>query len=151
MITKSEAEYLTKGDDTGDSEKVVRNELKHAKQVVKEAIQMGRSPKTQALLDKIDEMAPDEKGAIFSQWTSHLDILEMELQKEGHTYTRIDGTMCMNDRTNAMEAFDSEQCNSQRFPRFILCSIHACGVGINLTRGNVVFLMDPWYVAFRKS
>jgi SNF2 family DNA or RNA helicase len=29
----------------------------------------GRSPKIQAMLDAIDEMAPDEKGVIFSQWT----------------------------------------------------------------------------------
>jgi hypothetical protein len=26
-------------------------------------------PKIQAMLDAIDEMAPDEKGVIFSQWT----------------------------------------------------------------------------------
>jgi SWI/SNF-related matrix-associated actin-dependent regulator of chromatin subfamily A3 len=30
---------------------------------------IGRSPKIQAMLDAIDEMAPDEKGVIFSQWT----------------------------------------------------------------------------------
>jgi hypothetical protein len=29
----------------------------------------GRSPKIQAMLDAIDEMVPDEKGVIFSQWT----------------------------------------------------------------------------------
>ena len=30
---------------------------------------IGRSPKIQAMFDAIDEMAPDEKGVIFSQWT----------------------------------------------------------------------------------
>jgi SNF2 family DNA or RNA helicase len=30
---------------------------------------LGRSPKIQAMLDAIDEMEPDEKGVIFSQWT----------------------------------------------------------------------------------
>ena len=32
-----------------------------------------------------------------------------------------------------------------RTPRFILCSLHACGTGINLTRGNVVFMLDCWW------
>jgi hypothetical protein len=30
---------------------------------------IGRAPKIQAMLDAIDEMEPDEKGVIFSQWT----------------------------------------------------------------------------------
>jgi hypothetical protein len=59
---------------------------------------IGRSPKIQAMLDAIDEMAPDEKGVIFSQWTyvlmcacplvhtyisngfSHLNILSLHSQ-----------------------------------------------------------------------
>ena len=138
MVSKAAAESVI---NANNSEKT---ELKHSKRVVSDALKLGRSPKTQALLDEIDKMAPDEKGAIFSQWTSHLDILELELQREGHTYTRIDGSMGMEARIDAMDYFDSEKCNSMRTPRFILCSMHACGVGINLTRGNVVFLMDPW-------
>jgi hypothetical protein len=35
---------------------------------------LGRPPKIQALLDAIDEMAPDEKGVIFSQWTYVLNV-----------------------------------------------------------------------------
>ena len=31
--------------------------------------------------------------------------------------------------------------------RFILCSLKAAGVGINLTRANVCFMMDPWWNA----
>ena len=92
-------------------------------------------------------MEPDEKGVIFSQWTSYLDILENEFIEEGYTYTRLDGTMSTDQRVANMEAFDSEGCDSQRTPRFILCSLMACGTGINLTRGNVVFLMDPWWNA----
>jgi SNF2 family DNA or RNA helicase len=43
-----------------------------------------RSPKLQALLDAIDQMAPDEKGVIFSQWTSHLNIIQEALLLLGH-------------------------------------------------------------------
>jgi SNF2 family DNA or RNA helicase len=99
-------------------------------------------PKIEALLEAIGEMASDEKAVIFSQWTSHLDVIQNALETHGHTYTRIDGTMRPIDRIAAMEDFSMDEEDS---PRFILCSLHACGVGINLTRGNVVFVLDPWW------
>jgi SNF2 family DNA or RNA helicase len=74
-----------------------------------------------------------------------LNIIQDELKQLGYTYTRIDGSMSADARIDAMEKFDSEGCDSQQTPRFILCSLHACGTGINLTRGNVVFMMDCWW------
>jgi SNF2 family DNA or RNA helicase len=59
----------------------------------KELKKHGRSPKFQAVLDIIDQMKYDEKGVIFSQWTSVLDLLEEEFKLLGHTYTRI-GKSC---------------------------------------------------------
>lgn len=94
--------------------------------------QHGRSPKIQAMLNLIDKMKPGEKGVIFSQWTSVLDLIAVEFRRLGHTFTRIDGTMNVHERIDAMEAFDTEGCFSMREPRFILCSLHACGTGINL-------------------
>lgn len=43
----------------------------------------------------------------------------------------------------AMEKFETEACDTMDTPRIVLCSLRACGTGINLTRGNVVFMMDP--------
>jgi SNF2 family DNA or RNA helicase len=74
-----------------------------------------------------------------------LNIIQAELRQLGHTYTRIDGSMSADERIDAMEKFDTEGCDSMQTPRFILCSLHACGTGINLTRGNVVFMMDCWW------
>jgi len=102
-----------------------------------------RSPKIQALLQLIDGMEASEKAVIFSQWTSVLDIIAVEFRSLGHTFTRIDGTMDAAARYEAMEDFDTEGCDDMTTPRFILCSLHACGTGINLTRGNVVFMLDP--------
>ena len=59
----------------------------------KELKKHGRSPKFQAILDMIDKMKPDEKGVFFSQWTSCLDLLEVEFKALGHTFTRI-GKCC---------------------------------------------------------
>jgi SWI/SNF-related matrix-associated actin-dependent regulator of chromatin subfamily A3 len=70
-------------------------------------------------------MRQDEKGVIGSQWTSYLDLLEQELSKEGHTYTRVDGTMPATARFDAMEAFDTEGTATMATSRFILCSVMA--------------------------
>lgn len=102
----------------------------------------GTSPKIRSMLDAINDMAKDEKAVIFSQWTSFLNIIQEALAENGHSFTRIDGTMNPFERIDAMEAFCSDSHDS---PRFILCSLHACGTGINLTRGNVVFMMDCWW------
>jgi len=144
MVSKAAAEASAKNQ---GKDKAQEKEIKKATREVKNALKYGRSPKIQAMLDAIDDMAPDSKGVIFSQWTSLLDIIEVEFQREGHTFTRIDGKMPMQDRIDAMDAFDTQGCDSNRTPRFILCSLMACGTGINLTRGNVVFLLDPWWNA----
>lgn len=87
-------------------------------------------------------MKADEKAVLFSQWTSMLDIVQRLLERKGFTWTRIDGNMNANERIEAMEAFDSDDEDS---PRFILCSLRACGTGISLTRGNVCLLLDCWW------
>lgn len=102
-----------------------------------------QSPKIQRLFALIDQMHPTEKGVIFSQWTSLLDIVQMEMQKRGDTFTRIDGSMNAEKRIEAMEKFDTERCDTMQTPRFVLCSLHACGCGINLDRGSVAFMLDP--------
>jgi SWI/SNF-related matrix-associated actin-dependent regulator of chromatin subfamily A3 len=129
-----------------DVETIVEEKKKKKLPNIKRS-EVGTSPKLQALFSLIDKMKHDEKGVIFSQWTSLLDIVQRELQERGHSFTRIDGKMSAEARTRAMEAFHTERCDSMRYPRFILCSLHACGVGVNLDRGNVAYLLDPWWNA----
>jgi SNF2 family DNA or RNA helicase len=73
-----------------------------------------------------------------------LDLLEIALEGAGHTYTRIDGSMKSEERTAAMRNLTHDAVPGTRF---ILCSLKAAGVGINLTRANVCFMMDPWWNA----
>jgi SWI/SNF-related matrix-associated actin-dependent regulator of chromatin subfamily A3 len=98
------------------------------------------SPKIAALLQSIEEMKSDEKAVIFSQFTSFLDIIGKTLTSNGISFVRIDGRMNVGQRMKAMAEFCAEEG-----PRFILCSLHAAGTGINLTRGNLVFMMDCWW------
>jgi len=95
------------------------------------------SPKIEVLLRNIQEMARDEKAVVFSQFRSYLDIIAKVFDAKGIEYTRIDGRMNADQRLKAMKAF-----NGEGGPCLILCSLHAAGTGINLTRGNVVFMMD---------
>lgn len=69
------------------------------------------------------------------------DIIEKALLSANHTFTRIDGSMNWKQREDAMVKFSSDACDSFEAPRFILCSLMACGTGITLTRGNHVFMV----------
>ncbi len=60
----------------------------------------------------------------------------------GHRCTRIDGTMNGQERTVAMQAFNSENAGS---PVVMLASLMAAGVGINLLGACNVCLCDPWW------
>ena len=102
----------------------------------------GHSPKILALMEALCEMKQDEKGVIFSQFKKFLDQIAIALEESGYSFVRIDGSMSVNRRIHSVTAFNSETPDS---PRVILCSLHAAGTGINLTRGNHVFMMDCWW------
>ena len=107
-----------------------------------EDLKFGIPPKIQALLEAIKGMKGDEKGVIFSQFTSHLDLLGDALKGAGHTFVRIDGSVSAPKRIAAITSFNSDDSDA---PRFILCSLLASGTGINLTRANWCFMMDVWW------
>ena len=71
-----------------------------------------------------------------------LDLIGEALKVDGHEFVRIDGSMSSEERTRALN-----DLNNNEDVRFILCSLRAAGVGINLTRANYCFLMDPWWNA----
>ncbi|XXG99171.1 hypothetical protein Hte_005506 [Hypoxylon texense] len=110
---------------------------------------MGPHTKTRALVEDLlkskadSEAKPDEppfKSVVFSAWTSHLDLIQIALDNAGVRYTRLDGKMSRTARTAAMDAFRED--NSVHV---ILVSIMAGGLGLNLTSGNYVYVMEPQY------
>ena len=76
--------------------------------------------------------------------TSFLDLIGQALKQAGHVFVRIDGSMTTTRRIAAVSSFCSDD-STESSPRFILCSLHAAGTGINLTRGNHAFMMDCWW------
>ncbi|BGP24045.1 DNA repair protein rad5 [Rhodotorula toruloides] len=80
------------------------------------------------------------KSVVFSQWTTLLDRLGDALEAEHIQYDRLDGSMNREQRAAAMHAFKTD-------PRYevLLVSLRAGGVGLNLTAGRRVYLMEPFW------
>lgn len=109
----------------------------------------GPHTKTKALVEDLlrskaasqaNPSEPPFKSVVFSGWTSHLDLIELALNAANITFVRLDGSMSRAARTTAMEKF-REDNNVE----VILVSIMAGGLGLNLTAGNNVYVMEPQY------
>ncbi|KAI5868628.1 SNF2 family N-terminal domain-containing protein [Durotheca rogersii] len=109
----------------------------------------GPHTKTRALVEDLlkakadSEARPDEppfKSVVFSGWTTHLDLIQIALDNAKIGYTRLDGKMSRTARTAAMDSFRDDSS-----VHVILVSIMAGGLGLNLTSGNYVYVMEPQY------
>nr|XP_027796048.1 transcription termination factor 2 [Marmota flaviventris] len=90
-----------------------------------------------AELEAIRRNSGSQKSVIVSQWTSMLKVVALHLKKHGFTYATIDGSVKPKQRMDLVEAF-----NHCRGPQVMLISLLAGGVGLNLTGGNHLFLLD---------
>ena len=125
-----------------------------AKQNPRQAKIMGRyggpHTKVKALLESLREAELESKdlpsgqqpikSVVFSGWTANLDLIQIALENEGIKYARLDGKMSRKNRNISLDAFrdDPTVC-------VILISITAGGLGLNLTSGSRVFVMEPQF------
>lgn len=86
-----------------------------------------------------DLRANRHRALVFSQFTSHLDLVEAALQPEGCSYVRLDGATPARVRAQRVEAFQSGQAE------LFLISLKAGGSGLNLTAADYVIHLDPWW------
>lgn len=109
----------------------------------------GPHTKTKALLEdllKSEEQTrqnPTEKpykSVVFTAWTSHLDLIGYALTAAGISFVRLDGTMQRPARTAVMTRFREDDS-----VHVMLVSITAGGLGLNLTAGNSVYVMEPQF------
>jgi SNF2 family DNA or RNA helicase len=97
-----------------------------------------RSEKFDMVIDKVQEIRDVNEGVvIFSHFLRTLDLLEMSLKSRNMKYIRIDGST--QDRQARIDRFNQKQADAA------LCSIQACGHGINLTAANHVIHIDRWW------
>ncbi|KAJ3082260.1 hypothetical protein HK102_001822 [Quaeritorhiza haematococci] len=107
-----------------------------------------QSTKVKALIDDLVAVRQTDrqngvdltKCLVFSQWTHMLDLIQDPLKSEGFKFVRLDGRMVRPDRTAAMEKFKSDPSVT-----IMLISLKAGGVGLNLTSGSRVYIMEPYW------
>lgn len=100
------------------------------------------SSKTKLILQELIRVikTTDDKCLVFSQWTSMLDLIEIPLDAHDIKFVRIDGTKSIKERDEAITLF-TDKLNI----RVCLLSLKSAGLGLNLTMGNHVFFLDPWW------
>ncbi len=100
----------------------------------------GQAAKLQACIELVKSAIDGgHRMLVFSQFTSMLDILEKNLEKEGISYYTITGSTPKEKRLQMVREF-----NEGDTPVFLI-SLKAGGVGLNLTGADVVIHYDPWW------
>lgn len=80
----------------------------------------------------------DHKILIFSQFVKHLAILSDHLKEKHIDYAYLDGST--KDRQAQVERFQNDPDL-----KVFLISLKAGGLGLNLTKADYVFILDPWW------
>ena len=125
---------------------MARENPRHAKTLGRYS---GPHTKTKALIEALlqsktesQDLPSDQpiKSVVFSGWTAHLDLIQIALEDNGIKYVRLDGKMTRIKRNEALEAF-----RDNPDVIVILVSIMAGGLGLNLTTGSKVYVMEPQF------
>lgn len=97
------------------------------------------SGKWQLFVDLIQQVCESgQKVVIYSQYLSMLDIIEKHLEEQGLGFSSLRGGT--QNRSKAMEQFSKDpHCFA------FVASLHAAGVGIDLTAASVVIHYDRWW------
>ena len=117
--------------------------LLRARQVCDHARLVGddlpRSAKLNELMEIVTELTEAGHSVlVYSQWTKFLDQIEIALKPTTMEYLRLDGST--QNRGAVLEKFQSSVT-----PKVFLLSLHAGGVGLNLTHADHVIFCDPWW------
>lgn len=97
------------------------------------------SGKFEMILEHIDNIIADKhKLLIFSSFVKDIELIEAELIRRNHQYSKLTGATV--DRQRVIDQFTKdEEC------KIFLISLKAGGVGLNLTQADYVFVLNPWW------
>lgn len=90
-------------------------------------------------LDKV--LSAGHNVLVFSQFVKHLKLLEHSLIEGGIRYEKLTGSS--RNRQQIIDSFTEDKDCS-----VFLISLKAGGVGLNLTKADYIFLLDPWWNPF---
>lgn len=98
------------------------------------------SSKLTLCLDIVQEkISAGSQTIIFSQFTSMLDLIQAELDKQGIEHLMLTGSTKSTQRMTMVNQF-----NNNQIPVFLI-SLKAGGVGLNLVAADTVIHFDPWW------
>ncbi|MGY6741627.1 MAG: DEAD/DEAH box helicase [Cecembia sp.] len=99
----------------------------------------GDSGKLEDVIHMLEATASEgHKVLVFSQFVRHLAIVKEYLDEQNMKYAYLDGST--KDRQAQVRAFQENDA-----VKIFLISLKAGGVGLNLTKAEYVFLLDPWW------
>ncbi|MGZ3459740.1 MAG: DEAD/DEAH box helicase, partial [Archangium sp.] len=98
------------------------------------------SSKMRRLLELLEELRSEgHRALVFSQFTSHLELVREELARAGFTHLYLDGSTPAGARAKRIASFQSGEGD------VFLISLKAGGTGINLTAADYVIHLEPWW------
>lgn len=98
------------------------------------------SAKMAAFLELLEELrAEGKRCVVFSFFTTFLDLVKIQLERAGITWTEVVGKNSQKKREQNKQEFRTGA------KEVILCSLKAAGEGGNLQEADTVILLDPWY------
>ena len=98
------------------------------------------SSKMQRLIELVEELRSEgHRALVFSQFTSHLALVQAELTRANVGYLYLDGETPMRERQDLVKRFQAGERD------VFLISLKAGGTGINLTGADYVIHLDPWW------
>ncbi|KAG9188400.1 hypothetical protein G6011_02323 [Alternaria panax] len=116
---------------------------RYLRRLDKTYISSAKISRTVELIKEIKKNDPSEKTLVFSQFTSLLDLVEVPLYRENITYQRYDGSMKMDERADAVNAFMDDSNEN-----VMLVSLKAGNAGLNLWKASQVIILDPFWNPF---
>jgi superfamily II DNA or RNA helicase len=97
-----------------------------------------QSAKLDEILEQVTALKDAHKILIFSQFVGMLDLIKARLEQEDIGYAYLTGKT--KKREEQVVLFQEDEQT-----RVFLISLKAGGTGLNLTRAEYVFLVDPWW------
>lgn len=102
------------------------------------------SGKFDRIIDQIDQVYKSgNKVLVFSAFKSHLKLVEDYLKSTDRKYCKLTGDTSQAARKGEVHRFQEED----KYQAFLI-SLKAGGVGLNLTKADYVFILDPWWNPF---
>ncbi|GAB3923287.1 DEAD/DEAH box helicase [Larkinella terrae] len=96
------------------------------------------SAKIDVLMEQLETKSPQHKILVFSQFVAMLDLIKKALEDRQIRYEYLTGQT--RDRAASVNRFQADET-----VRVFLISLKAGGTGLNLTRADYVYLVDPWW------